>query len=68
MLDKIQNIWNRIQDLLDISGDVWLGLMTAAVVFRWLYAAMGHTPMTAAESAAYASAVSAFAYSNRGSK
>jgi hypothetical protein len=62
----LQTLWNKIQDFLDISGDVWLGLMTATVVFRWVYAALGHIPMTAAESAAYASAVTAFAYSNRG--
>ncbi len=65
---NIQVFWNKIQDFLDISGDVWLGLMTATVVFRWVYAALGHVPMTAAESAAYASAVTAFAYSNKGPK
>jgi hypothetical protein len=67
MID-LQSVWNKIQDFLDISGDCWLGLMTATVVFRWIYAAIGHAPMTAAESAAYASAVTAFAYSNRGPK
>ncbi len=67
-MSKLQEYWNKIQDFLDISGDVWLGLMTLTVVFRWIYAAMGHTPMTAAESAAYASAVTAFAYSNKGPK
>jgi hypothetical protein len=67
MID-LQALWNRIQDFLDISGDVWLGLMTATIVFRWIYAALGHAPITAAESAAYASAVTAFAYSNKGPK
>jgi hypothetical protein len=67
-LNKLQVLWNQLQDLLDISGDVWLGIMTATVIFRWIYSALGHSPMTAAESAAYASAVTAFAYSNKGPK
>ncbi len=68
MIDRAKLVWDKVQGLLDIDGDVWLGLMTATVVFRWVYAALGHAPMTAAESAAYASAVTAFAYSNRGPK
>lgn len=67
-MDKIQAIWNKVQDFLDISGDVWMGLFTAAIVFRTLYAALGHVALTTAESAAYASAVTAFAYSNKGPK
>jgi hypothetical protein len=62
----IQTIWNKIQDFLDISGDVWMGIFTSAIVFRTCSAYFGHAPLTAAESAAYASAVTAFAYSNKG--
>lgn len=67
-MDKIQAIWDKIQAFLDISGDVWMGCFTAAIVFRTIYAALGHVAITAAEAAAYASAVSAFAYSNKGPK
>lgn len=67
-MDKLQAYWNKVQDFLDISGDVWMGLFTAAIVARTVYAAFGHNPLTAAESAAYASAVTAFAYSNKGPK
>ena len=67
MID-LQGLWNKIQDFLDISGDVWMGALTATVIFRVIYAAFGHVPITPAESAIYASAVTAFAYSNKGPK
>ena len=66
MLDKIQATWNKIQDLLDISGDLWMSLFTAAILVRLLLVLRGHAPMTTAEAGTYGSAVLAFAYSNRG--
>lgn len=68
IIGHIQFLWNNVQDLADISGDVWLGLFTAAIVFRVVYAAFGHAPMTGAEAAAYGSAIGSFAYSNKGPK
>ncbi len=64
----IQAIWNKIQDFLDVSGDVWMGALTATAIFRVIYAAFGHAPVTPAEAAIYGSAVTAFAYSNKGPK
>jgi hypothetical protein len=68
MIDNLQVLWNKIQDLLDISGDCWMGALTATVIFRVVFAAFGHVPITMAESMVYGSAVTAFAYSNRGPK
>jgi hypothetical protein len=65
---NIQDIWNRVQEFLDISGDCWMGALTATAIFRVIYAAFGHVPVNAAEAAVYASAVTAFAYSNKGPK
>jgi hypothetical protein len=65
-MTKLQELWNQIQDFLDISGDCWLGLLTAIIAFRYVYAALGHPAITPAEAAAYASAVTAFAATNIG--
>lgn len=66
MLDQIKVVWDKIQAILDLDGDVWLGLFTAAIVFRLVYSGLGHPPITAAEAAAYASCITAFAASNIG--
>ena len=66
MLDRIQAGWDRLQDFLDISGDVWLGLFTAAIVARVVLVLRGHGPINMAEATAYGSAVGAFAYSKHG--
>lgn len=66
MIERIQATWDRIQDLLDISGDLWMGLFTAAILVRLLLVLKGYAPMTTAEGGTYGSAVLAFAYSNRG--
>lgn len=58
--------WDWVQSMFDIDGDVWLGLFTAAIVFRLVYSAFGHVPITGAEAAAYGSAIGSFAYSNTG--
>lgn len=66
MIDKLMIGWEKIQDFLDISGDCWMGALTATAIFRVIYAAFGHVAVTAPEAAIYASAVTAFAYSNKG--
>lgn len=60
--------WDYIQGLLDIDGDVWMGLYTLVIVVRLGLAAFGHAPINGAEAAAYGSAIGAFAYSNKGPK
>jgi hypothetical protein len=66
MIDKIQSAWDKIQDLFDLSGDLWMGLFTAAILVRLLLVLKGYAPMTTAEAGTYGSAVLAFAYSNTG--
>ena len=48
------------------TGDVWLGLFTAAIVARVVLVLRGHGPINMAEATAYGSAVGAFAYSKHG--
>lgn len=68
MIDRIQAIWNKIQDLFDISGDLWMGLFTAVILARLVLVLKGYHSMTTAEAGTYGSAVMAFAYSNKGPK
>jgi hypothetical protein len=69
MLDKIQYYWDKVQDLFDVSGDMWMGLFTAFILVRIIAVLTRHAPpLTSAEAATYSSAVAAFAYSNKGGK
>jgi sugar/nucleoside kinase (ribokinase family) len=63
---QLKEWWDYLQSLADVDGDCWLGLFTAAIVFRLVAAAFGKAAITAAEAAAYGSAIGAFAYSNKG--
>lgn len=66
MLEKIQYYWDKVQDLFDISGDLWMGIFTAIILVRLVYVLKGGKPLSTSEAAVYASAVGAFAYSNKG--
>lgn len=66
MIERIQQVWDRIQDLFDISGDIYMGLFTMLILVRIVYVLKGAQPLTASEAACYGSAVGAFAYSNTG--
>lgn len=66
--EQLKTWWDYVQSLLDIDGDVWMGLFTGVVVLRLVLAAFGKAALTAAEAAAYGSAIGAFAYSNKGPK
>lgn len=69
MLEKIKFYWDYLQSLLDIDGDVWMGLFTAFILLRLIGVPLWHwPPLTVSEAGVYASAVSAFAYSNRNPK
>ena len=67
MGDKLKQLWNYIQDLMDVRGDVIMMAMTSAFIFRVVYAAWStHPGLNASEAAMYASAIASFAYSNKG--
>jgi len=66
--EQLKAYWDYLQSLLDLDGDVWMGLFTLTIIVRIALGAFGHSPLTAAEAAAYGSAIGAFAYSNKGPK
>jgi hypothetical protein len=66
--EQLKKNWDYIQSLLDIDGDVWMGLFTLIILARLVLVCKGCAVLTTAEAATYASAVGAFAYSNRGPK
>ncbi len=68
MRNKLKQLWEDAQKVIDLHGDTWLGMFTALVLLRILLVLSGHTPLTMSEATAYSSAVGAFAYSNRGPK
>jgi hypothetical protein len=68
MFNKLKAGWEYVQDLLDVRGDVIMMAYSSVMIARVALAAFGHAALTAAEAAAYASAIGAFAYSNKGPK
>lgn len=68
MLTKIKDMWEYIQDLLDVKGDVIMMIMSGVFIARVAYSAFGHPGLNASEAAMYASAIGSFAYSNKGPK
>lgn len=65
MLNKIKEQWDSIQSLLDIDGDVWMGLFTTIILLRIYLVLKGYAPLTKEEAGAYSVCVGAFAYSNK---
>lgn len=68
MLIKITEIWEYVQDLLDVNGDVIMLAMSSVFIARVAMSAFGYPSISAAEAAMYASAIGAFSYSNKGKK
>ena len=66
MYDKVKNIWDKVQALLDVRGDVIMLFMSVAFVIRVLAVLKGYPALTVAESAMYGSAIGSFAWSNKG--
>lgn len=64
--EQFKASWDYIQSLLDIDGDVWMGLLTAVYIYRILAVLWGQPAVTVAEATIYSAAVGAFAYSNKG--
>lgn len=66
---KLKQIWEYVQDLADVSGDSIMAVMSAVFIVRVAMSAWAKfPPLTASESAFYASAIASFAYSNKGPK
>jgi len=63
MLDNIKFYWDYIQSLFDIDGDVIMLIFSLAVIWKIV-----HPGLNMADATAYGSAVSCFAYSNKGPK
>lgn len=63
---KIKQVWERIQVLLDVRGDVVMLFLSLIFGVRIAAVMFGHAPLTAAEAAFYASAIGSFAWSNKG--
>ena len=59
--EQLKAGWDFIQSLLDIDGDVVMLIFTGAVIWKIL-----HGGLNLNDAAAYGSAVTCFAYSNRG--
>lgn len=68
MYRRLSLYLSRFNALLDLPGDTWMSLFTASMVLRIFMVLDGKAPLTAAEAAAYGSAIGAFAYSNKGPK
>jgi hypothetical protein len=60
-----QSLWNYIQELMDVRGDMIMMIMSAVFIGRVVYAAFGHPALNASEAAMYGSAIASFAYSNK---
>jgi len=61
MEKRIKKVWDYVQSLLDIDGDVVMLFFTAAIVYKIL-----HGGLNVSDAAVYSSAVACFAYSNKG--
>lgn len=61
--EQLKAGWDWIQSFLDIDGDVVMLAFTAAIIWKIL-----HGGLNAFDAGAYASAVTCFAYSNKGPK
>lgn len=63
---KIKRFWDRLQVLLDVRGDCIMLFLSLIFGVRVIGVMQGFPPLTASEAAFYASAIGAFAYSNKG--
>lgn len=66
---KIKQAWEYCQDLMDVSGDAIMAVMSTVFIARVALSALTRFPaITPSEAALYASAIGAFSYSNKGPK
>ena len=67
MGDKIKQIWQYIQNFLDIRGATLMSVMTCVFIVRVALSAFSRFPsITPSEAAMYASAIASLAASNIG--
>lgn len=66
MVAKLTAAWQYLQNLLDVEGDAIMFVMTSVYIARVVYSAFGHAGLNPSEAAVYASAITSFAYSNKG--
>ncbi len=66
MFSKIKELWEKVQDLMDVRGDTIMMVMSSVFIARVIMAAFGKPGINANEAAFYASAIASFAYSNTG--
>lgn len=62
----LKNLIDKVQELIDLHGDTWLGMFTALIMARIAMHAFGYPPLTTSEALAYGSCVTAFAATNIG--
>lgn len=63
----LKDWWDYVQALFDLDGDLWMSAFTAVILVRLMGVPLWHwSAVTPSESALYASAITAFAYSNKG--
>ena len=60
MYTTIKLFWDYIQSLLDIDGDLYMGLFTSFILYK-----LAHSSLTNQDVTAYSFAITAFAYSNK---
>lgn len=69
MSDKVKQAWSYIQDLMDVRGDAIMAVMSSVFIARVALSAWARfPPLTNAEAVFYGSAITSFAYSNKGGK
>lgn len=69
MLERIKQLWQYVQDLMDVRGDAIMAVMSTVFIARVALAAWSKfPPLTASEAGFYGSAIASFAYSNKGPK
>lgn len=64
MQDKIKVYWDWLQSMLDVDGDIYMGLMTLVFIIRVALVIKGYEKLSNAEVALYSAAIGAFSYSN----
>lgn len=66
LAEKVKELWEYIQGLMDVSGDCVMCVMSAVFTIRVAASMFAkYPPLTASEAAVYASAIGVFGWSNK---
>lgn len=63
LINKAQEIWNLLQDLISVKGGLYVDCFAVIVALRLLAPLKGYPAMTPAEAGIWASTITAFAAS-----